>query len=72
MHLSEVPVCKKYFIYSISFLAPSTLLVHIINCHHDDFYSHYDQYFLFKPASSLSLTQTLADFVAEYIRLGRK
>ena len=48
------------------------MLVHIINGHHDYFYSHYYQYFLFKPASSLSLIQPLAEFEAEYIRLRRK
>ena len=48
------------------------MFVHIINCHHDYFYSHYYQYFDLNLPSSLSLTQPLADFEAEYIRLRRK
>ena len=73
MHLSKVSACKKDFIYIQYFIISTQhMLVHIINCHHDYFYSHYYQYFFFKPASSLSLTQPLADFEAEYIRLRRK
>ena len=67
-----MPVCKKDLIYSISFLVPSTCLSTSLTANHDYFYSQYYQYFLFKPASSLSLTQPLADFEAEYIRLKRR
>ena len=71
MHLSKVLLWKKDFIYSISFLAPSTFLSTSLTATMTIFIPIIN-IFLFKPASSLSLTQPLADFEAEYIRLRRK
>ena len=72
MHLSKVPVCKKDFIYSISFVVPSTCLSTSLTATMTIFIPIIINIFDLNLPSSLSLTQPLADFEAEYIRLRRK
>ena len=71
MHLSKVPVCKKGFIYSISFLVPSTCLSTSLTATMIIYIPIIIN--IFELILQVAFpSQPLADFEAEYIRLRRK
>ena len=71
MHLSKVPVCKKDFIYSISFSVPSTCLSTSLTATMIIYIPIIINIFELIVQVAFP-SQPLADFEAEYIRLRRK